>query len=224
LTQAAAGAAPARGSAADFIRAHTVPGQAPLVPELTLRLASEITPIWHATEAWLHEVNIAPPFWAFAWPGGQAAARHILDHAALAAGKRVLDFACGGGIAGLAAARAGAAAVDANDIDPLALAACCLNAADNGLALTPLNGDIVGSACQWDLIVAGDVCYEAPMVRRILPWLRAMAAEAEVWVVDPGRAYLPDHGLERLAEYNVPTTLELEDQPQRRTVLYRLRP
>ena len=211
-------------STADFIRAHTVPGHATLVPELTLRLASEITPIWHATEAWLNAENIAPPFWAFAWPGGQAAARHVLDHPMLVGGKRILDFACGGGIAGLAASRAGAASVEANDIDPLAMAALCLNAADNGLALTPLGGDIVGASCRWDLIVAGDVFYEAPMVRRILPWLRGMATQAEVWVADPGRAYLPTDGLERLAEYNVPTTLELEDQPQRRTVLYRLRP
>jgi predicted nicotinamide N-methyase len=212
------------GTAADFIRAHTTIGRAPLVPELTLRLASEITPIWHATETWLAAVNIAPPFWAFAWPGGQAAARHLLDYPALAAGKRVLDFACGGGLAGLAACRAGAARVEANDIDPLATAAACLNAADNGLTLAILNGDMVGSPCRWDLILAGDICYEAPMVRHILPWLRAMAEQTEVWVADPGRAYLPGEGLENLAEYNVPTSLELEDQPQRRTVLYRLRP
>jgi predicted nicotinamide N-methyase len=210
--------------AADFIRANTAMGRAPLVPELTLRLASEITPIWHATEAWLQAGNIAPPFWAFAWAGGQAAARHVLDNPSLATGKRVLDFACGCGIAGLAAARAGAASVDANDIDPLAIAALLLNAADNALALTPLNGDIVGAACRWDLILACDVCYEAPMVHHILPWLRAMAGQAEVWLADPGRAYLPGEGLERLAEFNVPTTLELEDHTERRTTLYRLRP
>ncbi len=207
-----------------FITANTVVARAPLVPELTLRLASEITPIWQATEAWLSIGNIAPPFWAFAWAGGQAAARHVLDHPACVAGKRVLDFACGGGIAALAAAYAGAAAVYANDIDPLAIAALRLNAADNGLAITPLNGDIVGTPCRWDLILACDVCYEAAMVNHILPWLRGMAGEAEVWVADPGRAYLPREGFERLADYNVPTTLELEDHTERRTTLYRLRP
>ena len=195
-----------------------------MVPELTLRLASEITSIWHATEARLHADNIAPPFWAFAWPGGQAIARHLLDNPHLAAGRRVLDFAAGGGIAGLAAARAKAASVEVNDIDPLAIAACRRNAADNGLTLTPVNGDMIGSMCRWDLILAGDVCYEAPMVRHILPWLHTMAAQAEVWVADPGRAYLPGQGLQRLAEYNVPTTLELEDRTLRRTVLYRLSP
>jgi predicted nicotinamide N-methyase len=207
-----------------FVRRHTAQGQAPLVPELTLWLASEITPIWQATEDWLAEQNIAPPFWAFAWPGGQATARHLLDHPDLAAGRRVLDFAAGGGIAALAAARAGAALVEGNEIDVLATTAIGLNAAANGLAVTPLLGDIVGTACRWDLILAGDVCYEAPMTRRILPWLNGLAATAEVWLADPGRAYLPGTGLETLAAYDVPTTLELEDRSRRRTVLYRLRP
>ena len=213
------------GSAAeDFIRAHTILSQTELVPELTLHLASEITPIWQATETWLREANIAPPFWAFAWAGGQAAARHLLDHPALAAGRRVLDFAAGGGIAALAAVRAGARTVEANDIDPLALAAIRLNAAANRLSVTPLEGDIIGSPCRWDLILAADVCYEAKMTDHILPWLRAMAGQAEVWIADPGRAYLPGQGLETVAEYDVPTTKELEDQTQRRTVLYRLCP
>jgi predicted nicotinamide N-methyase len=210
--------------AAAFVRRNTAQGQAPLVPELTLWLASEITPIWQATENWLAEQNIAPPFWAFAWPGGQATARHLLDHPQLAAGRRVLDFAAGGGIAALAAARVGAASVDANEIDALAIAAIGLNAAANGVPVQPLLGDIVGSAGRWDLILAGDVCYEAPMTRRILPWLRQLADTAEVWLADPGRAYVPELGLETLAVYDVPTTLELEDRTRRRTVLYRLRP
>jgi predicted nicotinamide N-methyase len=212
------------GCAEAFIRKHTERARPSLVPELTLRLATEITPIWQATETWLHTNNIAPPFWAFAWPGGQAVARYLLDNPGIVIGCSVLDFAAGGGIAGLAAAYAGAHSVEANDIDPLAVAAFCLNAADNGLALRPLNGDMIGRTCQWDVILAGDVCYEAPMARRVLPWLREMAATAEVLLGDPGRAYLPEEGLERLADYNVPTTLELEDQALRRTVLYRLRP
>jgi predicted nicotinamide N-methyase len=207
-----------------FVRRHTAQGQAALVPELSLWLASDITPIWQATEDWLAAENIAPPFWAFAWPGGQATARHLLDHPGLAAGRRVLDFAAGGGIAALAAARAGAASVEANEIDPLATVAIGLNAAANGLAVIPVLGDLVGAPCRWDLILAGDVCYEAPMTRRILPWLNDLAATAEVWLADPGRAYLPTTGLETLAAYDVPTTLELEDRSLRHTVLYRLRP
>jgi predicted nicotinamide N-methyase len=210
--------------AAAFVRRNTHPGTAPLVPEIRLYLASEITPIWQATEDWLAEANIAPPFWAFAWPGSQAAARYMLDRPAVVAGKRVLDFAAGGGLAALAAVLAGAAVVEANDIDPLALAAVELNAALNGLAVGVLEGDIVGSAGRWDVIIAGDVCYEAPMTRHILPWLRGLAEHADVWVADPGRAYLPGQGLQILAEYEVETTMELEDRTQRRTALYRLRP
>jgi predicted nicotinamide N-methyase len=208
---------------AEFIQANTVLAPASLVPELCLYQATVLTPIWQATEDWLEAQNVAPPFWAFAWPGGQAVARHILDNPALAAGRRVLDFAAGGGIAAIAAARAGAASVEANDIDPLALAAVGLNAAVNGVDVRIVEGDIVGSSCRWDMILAGDVCYEGPMSRRIMPWLCAMAGSAEVWLADPGRAYLPD-GLERIAEYDVPTTLELEDRTIRRTALYRLCP
>jgi predicted nicotinamide N-methyase len=261
----------------DFIRANTILGRAPLVSEILLHLATEITPIWQATEAWLAERNVEPPFWAFAWPGGQAFARHILDNPVLVAGKRVLDFAAGGGIAAIACALAGAASVEAAEIDRLALAAIALNAAANGLSpsvmaavgppFTPcgagaenggeggptaamttdnrpgpsrhtpagitlssghtpagitLSSDVVGSACRWDIILCGDVCYEAPMTAHIMPWLTAMAAVAEVWIADPGRAYLPKSGLAPFATYAVPTTRELEDRTVRDVVLYRL--
>ncbi|WP_137125597.1 methyltransferase [Roseomonas sp. HF4] len=208
----------------DFVRAHTVVSAAPLVPEIALHLASEITPIWQASEEWLKAHNIEPPFWAFAWPGGQATARLLLDEPGRVAGRRVLDFAAGCGIAAIAAARAGAALVEAAEIDPLALAAVRLNAALNGVAVATPEGDIVGSACRWDVILAGDVCYEAPMTAHILPWLRALAAEgAEVILADPGRAYLPREGLDPLARHAVPTTLELEDRTTREVTLYRLR-
>jgi predicted nicotinamide N-methyase len=206
-----------------FVLAHTGQGRASLVPELTLYLASEITPIWQATEDWLAQRNIEPPFRAFAWPGGQALARHILDHPGSVAGRRVLDFAAGGGIAAIAAARAGAA-VEAAEIDPLAIAAIRLNAAANAVTVTAATGDVVGAVCRWDLILCGDVCYEAPMTAHILPWLRAMARTAEVWVADPGRAYLPRDGLAGFATYRVPTTLELEDRMERQVTLYRLSP
>jgi predicted nicotinamide N-methyase len=205
----------------DFVRSHTVLGQAPLVPEITLHLATEITPIWQATEDWLAQRNVEPPFWAFAWPGGQALARHILDHAAAVTGRRVLDFAAGGGIAAIACARTGAT-VEAAEIDPIAIAAIHLNAAANGVTVTAAQGDVVGAPCRWDLILCGDVCYEAPMTAHILPWLRAMASSAEVWVADPGRAYLPRDGLTAFATYRVPTTLELEDRTERQVTLYRL--
>ena len=207
---------------AAFVRANTVVSAATLVPEIALHMASEITPIWRATEDWLATRNIDPPYWAFAWPGGQALARHILDHPASVAGKRVLDFAAGGGIAAIAAARAGAALVQAVDIDPLATAAIAINAAANGVTVATETADVVGTQCRWDLILCGDVCYEAPMTQHILPWLRAMAEVAEVWLADPGRAYLPSEGCAAFARYTVPTTLELECRTVREAVLYRL--
>jgi predicted nicotinamide N-methyase len=204
-----------------FIAAHTVLARPPLVPEIALYLATEITPIWQATEVFLAQANIDPPFWAFAWPGGQALARYILDHPALVQGKRVLDFAAGGGVAAIACAMAGAALVEAAEIDPMASAATILNAAANGAAVTALTADLVGAACRWDLILCGDVCYEAPMTGHILPWLRLMAETAIVWIADPGRAYLPGD-MTPLASYDIPTSRELEDLEMRRTVLYRV--
>ncbi|WP_428396046.1 class I SAM-dependent methyltransferase [Lichenicoccus sp.] len=207
---------------AAFIAAQTRLASAPLVPEIMLHLASEITPIWQASEDFLARAGIEPPFWAFAWPGGQALARYVLDHPALVAGKRVLDFAAGGGIAAIACAMAGAACVEAADIDPLAAVAIARNAAANGLSLDVLARDVVGEPPRWDLILCGDVCYEAPMTRHILPWLRRCADRGEVWLADPGRAYLPPDGLVAIARYDVVTSLELEDRTLRPTVLYRL--
>jgi predicted nicotinamide N-methyase len=207
---------------AAFVRANTVVSSTTLVPEIALHMASEITPIWRATEDWLATRNIDPPYWAFAWPGGQALARYILDHPDSVAGKRVLDFAAGGGIAAIAAARAGAACVEAADIDPLAGVAIALNAGANGVTVATQTADLVGTPCRWDLILCGDVCYEAPMTEHILPWLRAMAEAAEVWLADPGRAYLPKGGRTAFAHYTVPTSLELEDRVTREVTLYRL--
>ncbi len=205
-----------------FVRDHTALAHAQLVPEFELHLATEITPIWTATEAWLERTGTAPPFWAFAWPGGQTLARLMLDQPSLVAGRRVLDFAAGCGIAAIAAARAGAADVEAADIDSLALAAVRLNASSAGVAVRATAQDVVGAPCRWDLILCGDVCYEAPMTGHILPWLRSMAQDAEVWVADPGRAYLPRDGMREIARFQVPTTLELEDRTTRETTIYRL--
>ncbi|WP_439549250.1 class I SAM-dependent methyltransferase [Falsiroseomonas sp.] len=208
-----------------FIRAHTAIARPPLVPEVELYLATEITPIWQASEDWLRQTGIEPPFWAFAWPGGQALARLVLDGPQAVAGRRVLDFAAGCGIAAIAAMQAGATSVEAAEIDPLAIAACRVNAALNGVDLILPEDDVVGAACRWDIILAGDVCYEAPMTAHILPWLRAMAAAgAEVWLADPGRAYLPRDGLSPLGSFRVPTSLELEDRTERIVTIARLLP
>ncbi len=207
----------------EFILAHTVIDRAPLVPEIRLRLATEITPIWQASEEWLERVGLEPPFWAFAWPGAQALARHVLDDQARVRGRRVLDFAAGGGLAAIACAMAGATA-EAAEIDTVALEAVAANADLNDVTVTALRGDVVGQAGRWDLILCGDVCYEAPMTQHILPWLRRLARDAEVWVADPGRAYLPRDAMEKLGSYEVPTTLELEDRVLRTTTIYRMLP
>jgi predicted nicotinamide N-methyase len=189
-----------------------------------LYLATELTPLWQASEAFLEANNIAPPFWAFAWPGSEALARYVGDHPELVRGKRVLDFAAGGGLAGIACVRAGAAHVQAAEIDPLACAAMRLNAQANGVALDVLFGDIVGQLCRWDVILCGDVCYEVPMTRHILPWLQNCAISAEVIIADPGRKYAPAQRGEILEEIAVPTSLELEDGLSRLVQLFRLPP
>lgn len=209
---------------AEFILAHTILGASVLQPGLKLYLASEITPLWLATEAFLNTHNMAPPFWAFAWPGGEALAHYIAANPALVRGKAVLDFAAGGGIAALACAAAGAARVEAAEIDPLAVAAMKLNAAANHLIIHPLLGDTVGAPCRWDVILCGDVCYEAPMARHILPWLHACAAKIPVLMADPGRRYAPEQGVEIIHEMDVPTSLELEDSAVRTVRLLRLVP
>lgn len=208
-----------------FIEAHTAIGRPALVPEISLHLATEITPIWQATEIWLARQGIEPPFWAFAWPGSIALARMVLDRPERVAGLRVLDFAAGCGLAGIAAAQAGAALVEACEIDPLAVAATGLNAALNGVAVTALLGDVVGAACRWDVILAGDICYEAPMARHIMPWLQAMAGQgAMVLIADPGRAYFSATGGLEIARSSVPTTRELEDCSVREVVIVQILP
>ena len=207
-------------TAQDFVHANTTLGHALHVPEIRLHLATEITPIWQATEAWLAERNIAPPFWAFAWPGGQALARHILDTPNVAAGKRVLDFAAGGGIAAIACAMAGAALVEAAEIDDLALAAIGLNAAANGVTIVPAR-DVVGERLPLGPDPVRRCLLRGPDDRPHHALADADGPNvARVWIADPGRAYLPKAGLEAFASYRIETTLELEDQTSREVVLY----
>lgn len=207
--------------AAAFLRAHTAITRPALTPEVALHLATEITPIWEATERWLSERGLAPPFWAFAWPGSQALARWVLDDPARVAGRRVLDFASGSGLAAIACAMAGAASVEAAEIDGFAVAAIGANAALNGVAVAALARDVVGEACRWDVVLCGDVCYEAPMTAHIMPWLRGLAAHAEVFIADPARAYRPREGLCEVARYEVATTRELEDRETREVGIFR---
>jgi predicted nicotinamide N-methyase len=195
-----------------FIRAHTALAAPPLLPEIPLYLATAVTPIWHATEAWFAARGVPPPFWAFAWAGGQALARYVLDTPEAVAGLRVLDFATGSGLVAIAAARAGASRVVAADIDPFAAVAATLNAEANGVAIELCTDDVIESSpAGFDLILAGDICYEKPAVMRFEPWLRARARDgARVLLGDPGRAYLPETGLREVAAYDVPTPVDLE--------------
>jgi predicted nicotinamide N-methyase len=208
-----------------FIRENLAVDTAPLVPEVELYLASEITPIWRATAAELEAVGMPPPFWAFCWPGGQALARYILDNPETFRGRRVLDFAAGGGVASIALAKAGAASVTASEIDSYAIAALKLNAEINNVCFEITEADLTRMESQgWDMVIAGDVCYERPMSERVTSWLRELAdAGVTVLMADPGREYAPRAGLIELASYEIPTSRELEDREMRTTVLWRMR-
>ncbi len=210
---------------AEFIRARTQLVAPPLVPEVRLHLATEVTPLWLATEAEMQAMNLPPPYWAFAWPGGQAVSRHLLDHPEIVRGKRVLDFAAGSGLGAVACAMAGAARVLAAEIDAMAVTAILLNAEANGMAVEIAKGDVIGDPLpEVDVILAGDVCYERPMAELVIGWLRPLAAVKTVLMGDPGRAYLPKEGLEPVARHAVPTPLDLEDREVRVTDVFRLLP
>jgi predicted nicotinamide N-methyase len=211
-----------------FIRANLALERPAMVPEFRLWLATEYVPIWQATEAWMEEQNIDPPYWAFCWPGGQAVARYLLDHPETVRGQRVLDFATGSGVSSMAAAHVGAASVVANDIDLLSLVATRLNAEANGLAFQTSADDwLAGNdrVPDADVVIAGDVCYEREMSVRALAWLRGHAnAGRLVLLGDPGRNYFSAQGLEELARYEIPTSLQLENRGMRETVVWRVLP
>lgn len=209
---------------AAFIAANTRLQTVPHAPEIRLWLADEITPLWRLTEEELGEMGLPPPFWAFAWAGGQALARWLLDHPEEVAGKRVIDFASGSGLVGVAAMKAGAASVLCADIDPFCGAAVAMNAQANGVALAFTDRDLLDAPPpEADVICAGDVCYEKPMTDRVLAWLgEAKARGTRVLIGDPGRTYFPKDGLTFLAEYQVPTTRELEDLAIKRSAVWAL--
>ena len=207
-----------------FVLENTRRQTPPHTPELVLHLADEITPIWRMTEEALAEIGLPPPFWAFAWAGGQALARYILDTPQIVAGKRVIDFASGSGIVGIAAMKAGAAQVLAADIDGFCGAALALNAEANGVEIDFTDQDLLDAPPPpADVILAGDICYEKPLADRVMAWLAAgKAAGAVVLIGDPGRSYFPREGLVKLAEYQVPTTRELEDLEVKKTAVWTL--
>ena len=211
---------------AHFTRDNTAIAAPPLVPEIRLHLAAEITPIWQATEATLARVGLPPPFWAFAWAGGQALARFLLDHRELVAGKALLDFGAGSGLVAIAARMAGADPVLAAEVDPFAATAIALNAAVNRVEIATTTQDLVGTEQpDWQVVTAGDVCYERAMADRVIRWLRRLAGQgALVLIGDPGRAYLPAEGLVERARYLVPTSRELEDRDSRDGVIWEVLP
>ena len=206
-----------------FIRDNTAIAAASLIPEIRLHLATEVVPLWQATEATLEKAGLPPPYWAFAWPGGQAVARHVLDNPRLVAGRRVLDLAAGCGVAAVAAAMLGAHA-SASEIDRFALAAIGLNAALNGVEVAPIDRDVLDDPPgDWDTVLAGDLCYERPMADRVASWIKAQArAGVTVLMGDPGRAYKPSDGLAEVARYVVPTSKDLEDRETRETIVWRV--
>lgn len=207
-----------------FIQAETRLRSVPLVPEISLHVADEAVPIWHRTEEELGQLGLPPPFWAFAWAGGQALARHVLDDEACVKDRRVLDFASGSGLVGIAAMKAGAAQVDCADIDPFAQHAIALNGAANGVQLQVRGEDLIGRDEGWDTVLAGDICYERDLAERVFIWLLTLARRgAMVLIGDPGRSYLPKDQLEQLGEYHVPVTRELEDMEIKRTCVWRPR-
>lgn len=206
-----------------FIRAHTRLLPVPHAPEIALHVAEEATELWQRTEDELAVIGLPPPFWAFAWAGGQALARYLLDNPEIVAGRRMLDFASGSGLVAIAAAKAGAAPVEACDIDAFAAAAIGINAAANGVAVMARCEDLIGLDEGWDVICAGDVCYERAMAERVIDWLSGLSARgATVLIGDPGRSYLPRERLEALATYEVPVTRALEDAEVKRSSVWRL--
>ena len=206
-----------------FIRAETHPRPVPLVPEIRLHVADEAVPIWQRTEEELGEMGLPPPFWAFAWAGGQALARHVLDNPGIVRGRRVLDFASGSGLVAIAARLAGAREVDAADIDPFARAAIALNAELNGIeGITPCQHNVLGRDDGWDVVLAGDIAYERDLAAEVFAWLESLARRgADVWIGDPGRSYLPRERLVKIAEYGVPVSRELEDSEIKNTAVWR---
>ena len=212
------------GTRKNFILANTTLLPVPLTPEIQLHLAHEAVPLWQKTEDELGEIGLPPPFWAFAWAGGQALARYVLDHPETVTNKHVLDLASGSGLVAIAAMRAGATTVLAADIDNFAVTAIAINAKANNVTITATTTDLLRSPPpQIDTILVGDLFYEKSTAERVFGWLtNAKAQGIHVFIGDPGRSYLPKDKLTKLAEYNVPVTRDLEDAEIKQTAVWSL--
>ena len=205
-----------------FIRANTSLIAPPHVPEIVLHLADEAHDLWQLTEEELQEKGLPPPFWAFAWAGGQGLARYVLDTPGCVQERKILDFATGSGLVAIAAAKAGAAHILAADIDPFCAAAVALNTEANGVSVDFIGRDLIGVDEGWEVVLAGDVFYDRAFAERLGPWFSALATRgAMVLVGDPGRAYLPKERMTQLAEYQVSVTRALEDSEVKRTRVWR---
>ncbi len=207
-----------------FIRANTKLLSPPLVPEIRLHLAEESLPIWQKTEEELGEINVPPPYWAFAWAGGQALARYLLDNPELVSGRTVLDLGAGSGLQAIAAAQAGAKDILAADIDALALAACLLNFEVNGVVAKTTADDMLAAPLlrDFDVVLLGDLFYERQLSERVLALIEsAVARNSVVLIGDPQRNYFPKGRFEAVARYEVPVTRELEDAEIKRTAVWR---
>jgi predicted nicotinamide N-methyase len=215
------------GMPTDFVRAHTRVGRPPIVPEITLRVADDVVALWEALEQEHTGPGTEPPFWAAAWPGGQALARYVLDHPEVVAGRTVLDLGAGSGLVSVAAAMAGASRVIASEVDPYGMAATTVNAEDNGVGSIVVTGDLLDEDPDPDVevVLAGDVCYDRAMTERVLPFLgKAWLGGAAVFLGDPGRPYLPREGLVAVAGFDIPDTEPSPNPPTqlRRTTVWRL--
>lgn len=198
----------------------------PLVPEVSLHVADEALPLWHKTEEELGEAGLPPPFWAFAWAGGQALARYLLDHPDCVAGQDVIDFASGSGLVAIAAIKAGARSATAFDIDGFARAAIALNAAANDVVIAVSGDDLLAGShpAPAQTVLAGDIFYQSDIAGLAFAFLQARAAAgARVLIGDPGRSYLPKDKLTQLTSYGVPVTRELEDAEIKKTGVWTLR-
>lgn len=194
----------------------------PHVPEICLRLASEVHDLWMKTEEELEEIGLPPPYWAFAWAGGQGLARYVLDHPECVAGKRVVDFATGSGVVAIAAVKAGAKHVLAADIDHWSGSAVGINAALNDVDVSFTRDNLMDTVPECDVLLAGDVFYDSEWADALVPWFMQLeAAGVTVLLGDPGRAYCPRNMLEKQAEYQVPVTRVLEDSEVKKTTVWR---
>jgi predicted nicotinamide N-methyase len=210
-------------SALEIIRAGTRLAAVPLVPEIRLHQASEPIGMWQRTEEVTGQAGLDPPFWAFAWAGGRALARYLLDHPEAVRGRRVIDIASGSGLVAIAAAMAGAAAVTAYDIDPLATAAIEVNAAANGVAVCAVCADVLDEDVppDADLVLVADAFYERDLAGQVMRFLdRSRARGAAVLVGDFGRAYLARDRLAPLAAYDVPGLGMLEGSDVKHTTIW----